>query len=168
MLIHIMTTEKGWDTERHIEVPDNDKLLQALLRTVKRYENAPRGGVTENQPPAETPPAEEPAPLPEPPAGMHFEEPGYRGFLLIRCEACGKVYAYNAREETQEFACRDCGHVTPLRDIAVAELRCPDCKKSWVYKTNLTDAEVFCGCIACGADMRSQWSTKLKRYAPQG
>lgn len=44
MLIHIMTTEKGWDTERHIEVPDNDKLLQALLRTVKRYENAPRGG----------------------------------------------------------------------------------------------------------------------------
>lgn len=166
MLIHIMTTEKGWDTERHIEVPDNDKLLQALLRTVKRYENA-GGGVAANQPPAETPPADEAAPLAAP-DGTAFEEPSYRGFLLIRCEACGKVCAYNAREETREFTCRDCGHVTPLRDMAVAELRCPDCKKSWVYKTNLTDAEVFNRCVACGADMRSRWSTKLKRYAPQG
>lgn len=166
MLIHIMTTEKGWDTERHIEVPDNDKLLQALLRTVKRYENA-GGGVAANQPPAETPPADEAAPLAAP-AGTASEEPSYRGFLLIRCEACGKVCAYNARKETREFTCRDCGHVTPLRDMAVAELRCPDCKKSWVYKTNLTDAEVFSGCVACGADMRSRWSTKLKRYAPQG
>lgn len=166
MLIHIMTTEKGWDTERHIEVPDNDKLLQALLRTVKRYENA-GGGVAANQPPAETPPADEAAPLAAP-AGTAFEEPSYRGFLLIRCEACGKVYAYNAREETREFTCRDCGHVTPLRDMTVAELHCPDCKKTWTYKTNLTDAEVFCRCIACGADMRSRWNAKLKRYAPQG
>lgn len=78
------------------------------------------------------------------------------------------MYAYNAREETREFACRDCGHVTTLRDMTVAELRCPDCKKTWTYKTNLTDAEVFCGCVACGADMRSRWNAKLKRYAPQG
>lgn len=43
MLIQIKAKEKGWDTLRQIELPDDDKLLRALLRTVKRYENSGGG-----------------------------------------------------------------------------------------------------------------------------
>lgn len=44
MLIQIEYEENGWKANRIIETPENPKLLQALLRTVKRYSDC--GGVT--------------------------------------------------------------------------------------------------------------------------
>lgn len=41
MQIYIKTGEAGWETERRIEVPDNEKLLGALLRCVKRHTALP-------------------------------------------------------------------------------------------------------------------------------
>lgn len=70
----------------------------------------------EEQPAAEAPDTvlEQLAPA-DPPA--HVEritfETGYRGFLILTCEACGKSYTVNAREPVTETTCKACGHVTP-------------------------------------------------------
>lgn len=58
----------------------------------------------------------------------------------MKCQNCGKIYAYNARSETTESVCRDCGHTTPLRMLAQALFDCPKCGTKWTYKTNLLGA----------------------------
>lgn len=170
MLIQIKAKEKGWDTLRQIELPDDDKLLRALLRTVKRYENS-GGGVTENcDTPAELAADPEPAPVPDPEpdpaAGRTVFEHGFRGFLLIRCPGCGKEYSVNAREPIQSSMCRSCGRETALEELAVAEFTCPDCGRAWRYRTNSEEPDVTTRCIKCGAQMVSEWNSKLRRYMP--
>ncbi len=85
----------------------------------------------------------------------------------MKCQNCGKIYAYNARGETTESTCRECGHVTPLRMLAQALFECPECGTKWNYKTNLTDADAACRCVRCGAEMRSRWHKNLRKYVPQ-
>ena len=117
------------------------------------------GGIEEKAPP-------EPA-APAPENKKEEVEEGYRGFLLVKCQNCGKIYAYNARGETTESTCRECGHVTPLRMLAQALFECPECGTKWNYKTNLTDADAACRCVRCGAEMRSRWHKNLRKYVPQ-
>lgn len=207
MIIRIESIENGWATERRIELEDDQRLVQTLLRAVKRkrdadagdgspadgagaggtkpcYAEAPGTPEREGQSPphaedpgdsgakeaaqaeggaADPPGAEkERAPGPPQPAG----EGGYKGFLLIACGGCGKVTAYNSRLGTREFVCRTCGHVTPLEALAEVEMRCRACNEAWRYKTNCTGAEVYCGCIGCGAELRARWHKKLRRYVP--
>jgi hypothetical protein len=162
MLIYIKSGEAGWETERQIELPDDEKLVRAILRSVKRHLEPPKtagGGIEEKAPP-------EPA-APAPENKKEEVEEGYRGFLLVKCQNCGKIYAYNARGETTESTCRECGHVTPLRMLAQALFECPECGTKWNYKTNLTDADAACRCVRCGAEMRSRWHKNLRKYVPQ-
>lgn len=93
-------------------------------------------------------------------------EQGYRGFLLVRCGGCGRVYAYNARDGVTESACRECGYVTPLQMLAQANFECPSCGAKWNYKTNLVEKDATCRCIKCGAEMRARWHKKLRKYIP--
>ena len=44
---------------------------------------------------------------------------------------------------------------------------CPDCGKTWRYKTNSEQADVSARCVSCGAVMVSEWDRKLRRYVPQ-
>ncbi len=85
----------------------------------------------------------------------------------MKCQNCGKIYAYNARSETTESVCRDCGHTTPLRMLAQALFDCPKCGTKWTYKTNLLGAEATCRCIQCGTEMRARWHKNLRKYVPQ-
>ena len=50
MLIYIKSGEAGWETERQIELPDDEKLVRAILRSVKRHLEPPKtagGGIEE-------------------------------------------------------------------------------------------------------------------------
>ena len=97
MLIYIKSGEAGWEVERQIELPDDEKLVRSILRSVKRRLDPPKaagGGIEEKAEPSPAAPAQE---TKEPEA-----EEGYRGFLLVKCQNCGKIYAYNARSETTE------------------------------------------------------------------
>lgn len=177
MEIIIRSRENGWETERRMELPEDAGLVKSILRSVKRRVGPPKlagGGVTEN-PVEEQPAAEAPDTVPEqlahvdPPA--HVEritfETGYRGFLILNCKACGKSYTVNAREPVTETTCKACGHVTALEEMAAVEMCCPDCGKTWRYKTNSEQADVSARCISCGAVMVSEWDRKLRRYVPQ-
>lgn len=176
MEIIIRSRENGWETERRMELPEDAGLVKSILRSVKRRVDPPnwRGGVTEN-PVEEQPAAEAPDTVPEQPAHAdphaHVEritfETGYRGFLILNCGACGKSYTINAREPVTETTCKACGHVTALEEMAAVEMCCPDCGKTWRYKTNSEQADVSARCISCGAVMVSEWDRKLRRYVPQ-
>lgn len=47
MLIYIKSGEAGWEVERQIELPDDEKLVRSILRSVKRRLDPPKaaGGV---------------------------------------------------------------------------------------------------------------------------
>ena len=93
-------------------------------------------------------------------------ETGARGFLLIRCASCGKEYSFNAKEPMEKSVCRACGSVTQLDELAVAELRCPACGRTWRYRTNSEEPEIACRCIKCGEEMHARWHKKLRKYIP--
>ena len=75
---------------------------------------------------------------------------GYKGFLMTKCEHCGTVKGWNAKDFTEVYKCRICGEETMLVDLHSMHARCI-CGKSWRYKTNLTDRLAEIDCIACGA-----------------
>ena len=171
MLIIIKSRENGWETERRMELPEDDGLVKSILRSVKRRVNPPAnaGGVIENQEPKETVLQEQPAAEdkePEEDVRTVFET-GARGFLLIRCASCGKEYSFNAKEPLEKSVCRACGSVTQLDELAVAELRCPACGRTWRYRTNSEEPEITCRCIKCGEEMTGRWNGKLRRYMPR-
>lgn len=74
----------------------------------------------------------------------------YKGFLLLKCENCGKVKGFCAKHPISEHRC-DCGAVTKLRGLKCAHLKCGKCGSSFTYKTNI-DSEVFdYPCLHCGS-----------------
>lgn len=102
MLIIIKSRENGWETERRMELPEDDGLVKSILRSVKRRVNPPANaeGVIENQ---ELKEAARQEPLPaadkEPAEDVRTVfETGARGFLPIRCASCGKEYSFNAKD----------------------------------------------------------------------
>lgn len=95
------------------------------------------------------------------------EDAGLVKSILRTLGACGKSYTINAREPVTETACKACGHVTALEEMAAVEMCCPDCGKTWRYKTNSEQADVSARCVSCGAVMVSEWDRKLRRYVPQ-
>lgn len=172
MEIIIKSRENGWETERRMELPEDDGLVKSILRSVKRRVNPPAnagGGVIENQEPKETVLQEQPAEEDKEPAAdvRTVFETGARGFLLIRCASCGKEYSFNAKEPLEKSVCRACGSVTQLDELAAAELRCPACGRTWRYRTNSEEPEITCRCIKCGEEMTGRWNGKLRRYMPR-
>ena len=52
MLIYIKSGEAGWEVVRQIELPDDEKLVRSILRSVKRRLDPPKaaGGVLRKRP----------------------------------------------------------------------------------------------------------------------
>lgn len=64
------------------------------------------------------------------------EEPQlYKGFLLVRCEKCGKLRGFCAKTPTTYSKC-ECGHRTELHDLKPVFLKCK-CGSVFKYKTNV-------------------------------
>ena len=164
MEIIIRSVENGWQTERRLELPEDDGLVKSILRSVKRRLNPPQtAGLAENQEGKATALAKE---APAEVERTTFET-GYRGFLILACEECGRTHTINAREPVKDTVCKTCGHVTELKELAAVEMCCPDCGKTWTYKTNSEQAEVKARCIQCGTPMESEWDGKTRRYLPK-
>lgn len=169
MEIIIKSRENGWETQRRLELPEDEGLVKSILRSVKKRTSppAPEGG--EDKP-------KQPQPEKAPAADVHEDEmeptatvfeTGHRGFLILSCAGCGKTYTVNAREPVHETVCNACGHVTELGEMAAVEMRCPECGRLWRYRTNSEEPEVTARCIGCGRKMTSCWDKKLRRYLPQ-
>ena len=171
MEIIIRSLENGWATERKLELPEDEGLVKSILRSVKRRvtPSAKAGRVIEEQEPEEERVLEalEEEDRPEHSDAETVFDTGVRGFLLIRCISCGKEYAFHAREPMKSSVCRACGHETPLEELAIAELHCQGCGRTWKYRTNSEEPEITCRCINCGKEMTGRWNGKLRRYLPR-
>lgn len=167
MEIIIRSRENGWETQRRLELPEDEGLVKSILRSVKKRTSPPAqaGGTDKGQPQAEE--AQLPADAHEGQPDPVVFEAGYKGFLILSCAGCGKTYTVNAREPVHETVCNACGHVTELEEMAAVEMRCPECGRLWRYRTNSEEPEVTARCIKCGREMTSCWDKKLRRYLPQ-
>ena len=86
----------------------------------------------------------------------------YRGFLLIRCEHCGKIRAYCSNYPVTYHKC-ECGHKTDLHDLKPLYANC-ECGQRSYYRTNIEDPILDVNCISCGASVAVEWNAKKKRY----
>lgn len=86
----------------------------------------------------------------------------YRGFLLIRCEHCGKIRAYCSNYPVTYHKC-ECGHKTDLHDLKPLYANC-ECGQRSYYRTNIEDPILDVNCISCGAPVAVEWNAKKKCY----
>lgn len=86
----------------------------------------------------------------------------YRGFLLIRCEHCGKIRAYCSNYPVTCHKC-ECGHKTDLHDLKPLYTNC-ECGQRSYYRTNIEDPILDVNCISCGAPVAVEWNAKKKSY----
>lgn len=92
------------------------------------------------------------------------EAEGYKGFLLIKCEACGSVHGFCSKAPIKSSLCKSCGHETSLDGLYTASFSC-ECGEYWSYRTNLTDPLIEHSCLSCGAPMSAE-QDKNGNYTP--
>lgn len=98
----------------------------------------------------------------EPEKPEEHEPEEYRGFLLIKCEHCGKIKGFCAKTPISEFTC-DCGEKTELYDLKPAHLHCK-CGSNWKYKTNITDETFDYNCLNCGSPVDLELNSRRNTY----
>jgi len=103
----------------------------------------------------------EDAPVPVSSA-VHNADQGFKGFLYIRCESCGKGRGFCAKEPTKSHRC-SCGHETELKDLVTLWVRC-DCGRQFKYLTNMDGYLFDIVCIDCGRAVSVKWDRVKRSY----
>ena len=88
---------------------------------------------------------------------------GYKGFLLIKCNTCGRIHAFNSRTITSRHQCRDCNRVMDLENLVPLQADC-ECGQKSRYRTNIEEPMLDVTCIACGNPVTVEWNSKKKYY----
>ena len=90
--------------------------------------------------------------------------PRYKGFLILKCQHCGKIHDFCAKYSIAYLKCRECGRKTELSEpLNPAYVNC-DCGRSSRYLTNLTDTVIEVGCVSCHKPIDLEWNGKKKCY----
>ena len=100
-----------------------------------------------------------------PPNGQETEDEqnGYKGFLAIKCKACGDVKAFSSKYKINWRRCQACGKIIDLKKMVPLWLHC-ECGQRSHYYTNLEDPIAEIKCIRCGAPVAVEWNEKKKCY----
>lgn len=89
----------------------------------------------------------------------------YKGFLHLKCQHCGTVIAFFAKEEISYYYCKECGKETPFDEpLKNMELSCPSCGKVFRYRTNSKEPQITHTCIECGAPVDMEYVEKKDCY----
>lgn len=94
-----------------------------------------------------------------------MREPGswkYKGFLLIKCQHCGKLKGLCAKIPIDTYIC-GCGGKTPIQNLVNATAVC-ECGKKWSYRTNANDQMIEVNCIQCGSPIDLKWNARRGMY----
>lgn len=93
---------------------------------------------------------------------MHAENANrYSGFLIVKCEACGKIHAFCSRfPGISHSQCTACGHITKLDSMRPAYVRCKRCGREYKYRTNIQDTEFTIDCLNCNEPVTLRLGTK--------
>lgn len=95
-------------------------------------------------------------------SAVHNATQGFKGFLYIRCENCGKGRGFCAKEPTKSHRC-SCGHETELKDLVTMWVRC-DCGRQFKYLTNMDGYLFDIVCIDCGRAVSVKWDRVKRSY----
>lgn len=106
--------------------------------------------------------AQEPAPY-GPWAAPEERKRRHKGFLLIKCQHCGKLKGFCAKTPIHTYIC-DCGGKTPIQNLVPANASCK-CGKTWGYRTNANDEMLEINCIECGSPIDMIWNARRGIYA---
>lgn len=90
----------------------------------------------------------------------------YKGFLLIKCQHCGKIKGFCPKEPISEYRCK-CGGSTPLINLVPAHLNCK-CGSHFKYKTNITDERFEYNCLECGSPVDLELNSRRNTYVTIG
>ncbi len=105
-----------------------------------------------------------PEPVVKVPQEAAAKVPGYKGFMLMKCEHCGKVRGYCAKDEQNKYICISCKKATAFKDdIKRLYMNCK-CGTISVYWTNITDNVTEIDCIECGAPVAVKYNDKKNVY----
>lgn len=91
----------------------------------------------------------------------------YKGFLLIKCEHCGKVRGFCSKTPITSSKC-DCGGRTELHGLKRAFLKCSKCGNQFKYQTNITDEVFDYACLNCGSPVDLQLNKRGDTYVTIG
>ena len=160
----------GCDMSAKVLVPSLvQEEVKSFEEEVKPSEPAPKKEEPKEEPEKEYCTEPNGAVHEEPSEPEHKEEPSsneprkYRGFLVVKCEHCGKTKGFLARQEISNYRCDDCGGITPLGDLVPLTALC-ECGKRWRYMTNMTDDSFEINCIHCGSPIPVFWNDKKHKY----
>lgn len=127
----------------------------------EKADTTPTSSPQEQEKPPKLPPIQTPKPRqeqrPEP------AEAGYKGFLYIKCEACGSTKGFCTKTPIRWHRC-SCGHSTELRSLKPLYVNC-ECGEDFKYLTNLTDNMTSIDCIKCGSPVSLEYHDKKGVYA---
>ena len=91
---------------------------------------------------------------------------GYRGFLLLKCDSCGKIKGFYAKNPITQNRC-DCGYNTDLNDLIPVFMDCK-CGKTYKYLTNITDDIIEHNCMECGSPVDMRLNKRRTAYVTMG
>ena len=91
------------------------------------------------------------------------EKKKYKGFMLIRCDECGELKGFCAKEPIDSYYCKNCEHKTPLNDLMVLYQDC-DCGKHFKYLTNEKAESITHSCISCGMETEMVLNNRRTAY----
>lgn len=141
-----------------VAIVDKSAVISAHIS--EKNEVAPTSPTQEQEAPQEPQPIQPPKPQQE--QRHEPAETGYKGFLYIKCEACGTTKGFCVKSPIKENRC-SCGHVTELRNLKPLYVNCK-CGDSFKYRTNLTDRVASIDCINCGSPVDLEYHEKNDVY----
>lgn len=86
----------------------------------------------------------------------------YKGFLYIKCESCGNVRGFCAKEPISAHRCK-CGNETELKELVPLWVHC-ECGKRFKYMTNIDEFLFDINCIDCGTPVSVKWNANKRLY----
>lgn len=98
--------------------------------------------------------------------GGDDDDPGYRGFLLIKCDHCGKLKGFCSRQEIHASEC-NCGKYTELKNLRPVYLSCR-CGSEYKYMTNMQTSEFTWRCLNCDNPVDLQLNSRKTAYVTIG
>lgn len=91
------------------------------------------------------------------------QEPEYvKGFIIPKCEKCGKVGFLFSKERSSSYEC-SCGHVTAFHDMKPVYMDC-QCGEHFKYMANLQTATFKYKCVNCGEETELSMNSRRNAY----
>lgn len=106
--------------------------------------------------------SDERIPYKKPEVYDRYDEEGYKGFLIVKCEHCGEEKGYCSKVPLRYHKCQ-CGESTKLTGLRKVFIRC-ECGSSYKYQTNITDDHFTFNCLNCGSPVELQYNSKKNVY----